>query len=109
MGYDLEGVDEDGSNGAGSWDDAKGSGTYSAAVLKKKLSGEGGDVEDPGGVSPPGRQTNFGDDGKTCSGWDMGIYRGVGGARSSRLIPHTGFHLEMVGNHYGTGEMPPHI
>ena len=52
----LESVEEDGSNGAGPWDDVQGSGTEISAVRQKKLSGDGVDVEYPGGVSPPGGQ-----------------------------------------------------
>ena len=67
------------------------------------LGGDGGNIEDHGGVSPPGVQTDCGDDGEMCDRRDVGIYPSGGGSRSSRLIPHTGVHLETVGNHCGTG------
>ena len=52
VGGDFEGVDEDGSNISGLWDDVQGSGTYSAAVWQKKLGDNRGNVEYPRGVSP---------------------------------------------------------
>ena len=64
MGYDLKGVAKEGGNSAGLWDYIQGSGRDSAAVRQQKLGGEIGDVEDPGGVSPPGGQTDCRDDGK---------------------------------------------
>ena len=69
----------------------------------------GGDVEYPGGVSPPVRQNYWGDDGKKCGGRDVIIPPGGGGARSIRLIPHTGVHLETAGYHRGTGGMTPYL
>ena len=51
----------------------------------------------------------MGDGNETCGGWDVGMPPGGGGARSSRLITYIGVHLYTVGNHRGTGGMPPHI
>ena len=81
VGYNLEVVDKDRVNSAGLWDYIQGSGTDIAAVRQKKLGGERGDVEDPGGVSPPVGHTDCGDDGKTCGGRDVGIYPSGVGAR----------------------------
>ena len=58
VGDDLEGVDEDKSNGAGPWDDVQGIGTDSSAVPHIKLGGDGIYVDYPGGVSPPGGHTD---------------------------------------------------
>ena len=71
------------------------------------MGGEEGDVEDPGGFSPPGSQTDCGDYSKTCGRRYVGVYPGGGSARSKDLIPHIGVHLEMSGEHRGTGGMPP--
>ena len=77
------------------WDDIKGSGTDSAALWQQNLVGDRGYVEDPRGVSPPGGQADFGDDGETCGGWYRYISPGGGGARSSSFILHTGVNLEI--------------
>ena len=42
-----QGVDEDGSNGAGPWDSVQGSDTDSALVRQRELGGDRGDVKDP--------------------------------------------------------------
>ena len=49
------------------------------------MGGDEGDVENPGGVSPPVGQRDCGDDGKKCGGRDVGISPGGGGARSSGI------------------------
>ena len=54
VGDDIEGIDEDGRNGVGPWDDVQVSDTESAAVWKINLSVDRGDVEDTGLVSTPG-------------------------------------------------------
>ena len=46
-------------------------------MQQQKLGGYGGDVEDPGGVSPTGGHTNYGDDGETCGGQEVGIFPGA--------------------------------
>ena len=106
---EVKGDDEDRGNGAGPRDDVQVSGTYSDAVRQKILGCEGGDVEDPGGVLPPGGQTDCGDDGETCGGRYVGISLGCSGSRISGLIPHTGVHLEKAGDYCVTGGMLPHI
>ena len=67
------------------------------------------DVEGLGGVSSSGGQTDHGYDVETCGGQGVVIYPGYGGTRSIGLTPHTGVHLETLGNHRGTGDMPPHL
>ena len=109
VGDDLEDIDKNGRNGAGLCDGVQFSGTDSSAIRQKHLGGDRGDVEYPGGVSPPGGHTDCGDDGKMCGRWDVEISPGGGGARSSRLIPHTGVHLDTAGNHRGTGVMHTHL
>ena len=109
MGYYFEGVDEDRSNGADPCDDVQGSDKDSPAVWQRKLIGDGGDVEDPGGVSPPVSQIYQGDDGETCGRQEVVISPGVGGTGSSGLTTHSVLHLETTGNHPGTGDIPPHI
>ena len=68
MGDDFKGVEKEGSNGAVPWDDVQISGKDSAAVWQQKFVGDRGNVEYPGGVSPPGGQTDHGDDGNICGG-----------------------------------------
>ena len=109
LGNDFEGVDKDRRNFAGPWDDAQGSGTDSSSAHQQKLGDDGGDVEDPGGVPPPFGQTNHGDDSKKYGRQEFGISPGGGGTGSNGLTPHLGVHLEKVGNHWGTGDMPPYL
>ena len=71
------------------WDDVQGNDTDSAAVQQQTLGGDRGDVEDPGGVSPPSGETYCGDDGKMYGGRDVVISPGGGVAISSGLIPRT--------------------
>ena len=49
VGGSFKGVGEDDRNGAVPWDDVQVSGTESAYVWKRKLGGDRGDVEYPGG------------------------------------------------------------
>ena len=63
MGVDFKGVEEDVNNSVVPGYVVQGSDTYSSTVRKRKLGGDGGDVEYPGGVSPPAGQADFGDDG----------------------------------------------
>ena len=93
VGGDIEGVDEYRSNNEGLQDGVQGSGTDSAAVHQRNLGGDGGNIEDPGGVSPQVNQKDCRNDGKTCGGWDMIIYSGGGSARSSGLMPHAGVNV----------------
>ena len=79
MGDNLEVVDKEGSNGAGPWGGLQGSSTDSAAVRQKKLDGDRGDIEDTGGVSPPGVQKDCRDDSGTCGIRDVGISPDGGG------------------------------
>ena len=101
VGCDIEGVDKDGGNSKVPWYYIQGSGTDIAAVRQKKLDGERGDVEDPGGVLPPVGHTDCGDDGKTCGRQDVGISTSGVGARR--------VYSKMTGDHRGTGGIPPHI
>ena len=73
------------------------------------MGGDGVDVEGPGGVLPSGGQTDHGGDGENCCGRGVGISPGGGRTRSIGLTPHTVLHLEMSGDHHGTGGMPPHL
>ena len=82
---------------------------YSATVRQRKLGVDGGDVEDPGGVLPPGGQVDHGDDVEMCGGWEVGILPSSGGNESSGITPHSGEHSETTGNHRGTGSMLTHI
>ena len=108
MKYNFEGVDEDRSKVEGPWDDIQGSGTESAAVWQQNLGGDGGNVEDPGGFSVLGGQTDHGDGVNICGGQEVGIPPNGGGTGSNGLTPHSGVHSKMTGNHRGTGGMPPH-
>ena len=50
MGVDFKGVDEDVNNSVVPWYVVQGSDTYSSTLRKRKLGGDGGDIEYPGGV-----------------------------------------------------------
>ena len=52
VGNGGEGVEKYGSNGAGTCDDVKGGGLYSAALWEWKLGSDVFDAEGDGGVSP---------------------------------------------------------
>ena len=77
--------------------------------MAEKLGGDGGNVEDPVGVSPLGGQKHCGDDRETCDGQDVRISPSGGSTISSRLIHHTRVYSESAVDHCGTGDMLTHL
>ena len=109
MGGDFEGVDEDGRNFVGLWYDVKWSGIDSASVWQKKLGGDEVDVEDMGGVPPPGGQTYHEDDREFWGGQEVEISPVGGGTVIGGIKTRPGVHLEMTDENCVTGGMPPRL
>ena len=89
MGGNIKVLEQDGINGAGPWNDVQVSDIDSADVRQRKLGGDRGKVEDPGGVSPLFGQTDCGDDIEMSGRQDVGISLVGDGARSRGFILHT--------------------
>ena len=108
MGYDGEGADKEGSNGAGMSNDLQCSGLGGANLRERELGSDKGNAESARGVPPSGCPEDSRDVVSASRGGEIGVVIGGRGLGVSGSVANEGVYLEFTGYHCVIHRDSPH-